>query len=66
MPISRYVRRFIGNGCRVADNSGKTFWKEFLPAAAGSSYTTVLVNGGLDDQSQPGGAYFVVWGLNLA
>ncbi|KAF8625030.1 hypothetical protein AX17_006944 [Amanita inopinata Kibby_2008] len=32
----------------------QTFFNKYRPAAVGSSYTTVLVNGGLDDQSNPG------------
>ena len=32
----------------------QTFFKKFRPDAVGEGFTTVLVNGGLDDQSQPG------------
>ncbi|KZP30476.1 subtilisin-like protein, partial [Athelia psychrophila] len=32
----------------------QTFYKKYLTKAAGTSYTTVLVNGGLDTQSDPG------------
>lgn len=32
----------------------QTFFSQFRPDASGSSYTTVLVNGGGDDQSNPG------------
>ncbi|KAL0955154.1 hypothetical protein HGRIS_004065 [Hohenbuehelia grisea] len=32
----------------------QTFYNRFLPNAAGSSYTTVRVNNGQDDQSDPG------------
>jgi len=32
----------------------QTFFSRYRPDAVGSSYTTVLVHGGLDDQSNPG------------
>ena len=32
----------------------QTFFKTFRPDAVGGNFTTVLFNGGLDDQSQPG------------
>ena len=32
----------------------QTFFKKFRPDAVGEGFTTVLVHGGLDDQSHPG------------
>ena len=36
------------------DLATKTFFQQFRMDAVGSSYATVLVNGGQDDQSNPG------------
>ncbi|KAK2465693.1 hypothetical protein APHAL10511_002237 [Amanita phalloides] len=38
----------------------QTFFRDFRSDAVGSSYTTVLVNGGLDNQSDPGVEVFFI------